>query len=797
MQTIDPTLAAFNQTMVGAKPAAPAITQPTSAATGGNANASEFGNTVNTPTGPTYVAQPNAPATNTGAGWTGQDGIQYGSNGLPLSSSSNSQSAGGQPQTEDQIYGNYVNQGQSIIDQINNATQAQIQAANSQIDQTSATAQQNQNAVAAITGGFGSSSAAGATQVSATANSQKQTADSQIRAQQSQQVSQYLQSLQTAAENQANFEVQNYPEYDAQVQQNKQQLQTAATSTLQGLAKMGVSVQSLQQQAAAGNTNAQTTLQNLMTAYGGDQNALNAASAMATPVPNVVQSFTNGSTFNQIVRDPSTNAISVQSFDLGMSIPTGWTSNKVSTNTLMMQDPNNPGNTVIYTTNPLTGEVQVTGTGTGQALASQYGGSSGASDSSGSSQNASSTGVGTGAANISSILGVDPTMPFSDVSQNVGIGSIVSAITQNEGGSPSGVKNNPGNVKYAGLPGQVDSGVKATDGGTFASYKTPDEGTQAIASVLTDIAQKQGPDATLSSVVGTYTGTGAQQPDGTGSNGLPTSEYGLLSNVQGFDPTGKNSDQPTGIDSAAFNYLKEYLTQGKTPTAASVGVSTRAGSGALFNTISNRASDVYYQATGQQLPDLNVLTANKKLLTGNNSILNNLSLQENTIKANSDLYQKNITAANINDNAPAINNVINGFLNYWQGNPDVASQVAQSSTLSNELGSLLALKNASGTTVHDKLESAGLINKDSSAAQEAAVVNTLMQEAQNGRTAIGKANADIYQQIDPLGLQPSNPINQPGYQEMTAGGATNNYDGTWTLNGNTVKVNKDGTVSPV
>lgn len=691
-----------------------------------------------------------------------------------------------QPQSEDEVYSNYVTQGQSIIDQINAAAQAQIAAANQNID---VGASKEQGAAGLLSSGSVAASYSNA--VGSDAASKKNTADTAISAQAAQNVSTYLQNLQSAAQGQANYEQTTA---FSQGQTYDQYLKTTAATTLQGLAKEGVTVDSL-----ANNQSplAQQTYQTLLQAYGGDENALKAAAALATPVPTVVQSFTNGSTYNQVVRDPNTNAVSVQSFDLGMQIPTGWTSNKVSTNTLLMQDPNNPGNTVIYTANnPLTGDVQVTGTGTGTAIASQYKNTQSSGGSSSSSTPPANTGAGTASTTVSSILGVDPTTSFQEVVAGNGLGSLTAAMIQNEGGSSAGVVNNPGNVKYVGAPGQTDSGVKATDGGTFASYATPAAGQQAIASTLNSIAAKQ-QNPTLQSVVDTYTNTGSSSTqNGVGTNGLPTAEYGLLSNVQGFDPSGKNSSAPAGIDTAAMNYLKEYLTQGKTPTAASVGVSTRTGSGALFNTIEQRAADVYYQATGQAMPDLNTLNANKKLLTGNNSILNTLNLQEKTISANSDLLLKNLNGNNINQAAPVINGIIDSVKNSL-GDPNVAQYLAQNATISNELGSLLALKNATGTTVHDKLESAGIIDKNDNADQIAAKVKVLMQEAENGRRAIGQASADLYQQIDPLGINPQNPANAPGYQELTSAGFTPNYDGTYEApDGTTYKVDAQGNVTP-
>lgn len=672
-----------------------------------------------------------------------------------------------QPKTEDDIYGGYLKQGQSVLDAINASTQAQIAAANSKIDQNASQQQQNANGLAAITGNFGSASIGNSSAIGNKATQDKQTSTNQINAQSQQELATYLQNLQTAAQGQSNYEQstaftqgQTYDTY----------LKTTANSTLQGLAKSGVSLQTLQTQAQQGNPVAQQTMQTLLQAYGNDPNALSAAAALAVPPANVVQSWTQGSTYNQIVRDPNTNAISVQSFDLGITVPTGWTANKVSTTTTVMQDPNNPANTIIYATDPFTGGVTVTGTGTGSAIADQANQSQ--STSTTPTPTTSPTGGGTASTTVSSVLGVDPSTPLSDVVTKSGIGSVVAAMLKNEGGSPAGVTNNPGNVKYTGAPGQTDSGVKATDGGTFASYPTAQAGQKAVADLITSAASGQsstyGTAPTLQDFVDKYTNTGSTSTPTTGTNGLPTAQYGLLANVAGFNPT------KPGVDADAMQYLNTYLTQGKIPVPTDVGLSSRAGTVGVFTDVKQRADDVYFKATGQHLPDVDILKSNKKLVEGNNALLNSLKVQEQTIKSNSDLMQGNITAANINQNAPIVNNVIDGIQNAL-GNPDVASYLAQNSTLSNELGSLLALKNASGTTVHDKLISADLIAPSASAAQEAKVVNTLMQEAQYAHGAIGQANFNLYQQIDPLGINPQNPVNQPS--AFTApDGSTVNFD---------------------
>ena len=533
-------------------------------------------------------------------------------------------------------------------------------------------------------------------------------------------------------------------------------MQSNALATIKGIAESGITsgsdLQSKNPQAYSA----------LLQYYNGDPNALNSALVMNQPTDKIIQSWANGSQYYQLVTDPITGKPKVQTMDLGVNVPPNYQATKVNTTTTFFQDSSNPSNTLTITSNPFTGGATYSGTGDGATLANQYNQQSASSTTTnptgdGTSTTTDNSGPGTASTTVSSILGVDPTTPLSDVISTVGVQPLVSAMIQNEGSSPAGVKNNPGNVKFTGASGQTDSGVKASDGGTFASYASPQDGQKAIADLITSAASGQSPAygaaPTLQSFVGKYTNTGTSAPS-TGSNGLPTGEYGLLSNVQGFNPT------VPGVDQSALNYLKEYLTQGKTPSAASVGISTRTGSGAMFNTVAQRADDVYFQATGQHLPDANILSSNKKLISGNNSILNNLSLQEGTISANAGLLINKVDAANLNTQAPTINKVIDSVKNSL-GNVDTASLLAQSSTLQNELGSLLALKNATGTTVHDKLESAGLIDSSYNADQIASVVNTLMQEATNSHAAITTANGKLYAEIDPLQLDPQNPLSNP------------------------------------
>ena len=102
-----------------------------------------------------------------------------------------------------------------------------------------------------------------------------------------------------------------------------------------------------------------------------------------------------------------------------------------------------------------------------------------------------------------------------DIVNTQGTDLLVNNIIKHEGGSPQGVMNNPGNIKFTGAPGQTDSGVKAVDGGTFASYESPESGRQAISDLIIRAANGQSPaygqNPTLQSFLDTYTGKSARQ----------------------------------------------------------------------------------------------------------------------------------------------------------------------------------------------------------------------------------------------------------------------------------------------
>lgn len=117
---------------------------------------------------------------------------------------------------------------------------------------------------------------------------------------------------------------------------------------------------------------------------------------------------------------------------------------------------------------------------------------------------------GTATSAISQITGYAPNASLSQVSPT----ALASAIVQNEGSSPQGVVNNPGNIKFAGLPGQTNSGVLATDGGTFASYATAQAGQQAITANIQS-AMQNNPNQTLGSFIDRYTNTAPNSQQST------------------------------------------------------------------------------------------------------------------------------------------------------------------------------------------------------------------------------------------------------------------------------------------
>jgi hypothetical protein len=234
-------------------------------------------------------------------------------------------------------------------------------------------------------------------------------------------------------------------------------------------------------------------------------------------------------------------------------------------------------------------------------------------------------------------------------------------------------------------------------------------------------------------------------------------QYGLLGNTD-FNPTNT-------LDKRANQYLDAYIKSGNEPSARTLGL----GSKVNMSTIAQRANNLYFAATGQPLPNPQIIQTYQALLKNNNQLANNLAIQEKTVSANIDLSLANMTKANINSSKFApLNDFINK-VNLMLSDPATSQMIAQNTTIQNELGSLLAVKNASGTTVYDKLSSAGIISSGDTKEQIQTKIKALLAEASNFKTSIDSANADIYKQIDPLMTNPNNPL-RAKYQAAVAAG---------------------------
>lgn len=688
------------------------------------------------------------------------DGTPFNANATPQAEATNESNVEANilnptpPRSEDQIYQDLLGQSSNLLSTIQQEFDAATTSVVTADTQAGNIAMQNTNAASAASGLLGSSAAAGnaaMTGANTAANITKDTAA--ITAQRAQAVAGILQNLTSLAQSQSNTEATRYDTESQNALSLSGQLKQQTLQSIQGLASHGINWQTF-----STDPTYTDAYNHLVQTFGA--NEAQGMFMMSTPAANIIQSqiSPDGSTYYQVSQVPG-SAPQMTSYKLPSAIPPGWTSVKIGTTGVMFYNPADPSQNITYTTNPFTGEITPGGSATAPDTSTQ----NTTTTSLGTNGN---TGASTASTTVSSILGVDPTTSLSDVVQNSGIGAIVAALVKNEGGSPTGVKNNPGNVKYTGADGQTDSGVKATDGGTFASYATPQAGESAIASLVQGAASgtisDYGTNPTVQDFVNKYTGNAS-----TSQNGLDPAEYGKLASVPGFDPS------KPGLDQAAFNWIKSYLSTGAIPTSSR--------SMTLYGTIQevqSRAQDAYFKATGQNLPNATTLKTNLGLVSNNNQLLNNLSIQEGTISKNFGLNLENLNANNVNQAAPVINKLVDAVAQA-AGNTSVAQYLSQNKTIQQELGSLLAVKNASGTTVADKLAAGDLLPSDLSADQQKIILQTLIKEANNQKQVIGQTNEGIYQKTDPLGLDPQNPANQPGYQQFTSIGFTNNYDGTW------------------
>ena len=208
--------------------------------------------------------------------------------------------------------------------------------------------------------------------------------------------------------------------------------------------------------------------------------------------------------------------------------------------------------------------------------------------------------------NIASKLSVDPSTPFSTVVSKLGAQTVWAAVTSNEGGSPAGVVNNPSNIKFNNLPGQIDSGVKASDGGTYASYATLQAGQQAGIDLVNAIAggnTSYGASSSFGDVINRWTGTSTAETTGT------TDTTGSTTDTTGTQNTSTpDFSTAAGRSAAAAAAVKSNMGPGNFALAGSNAIY----GGSLQDTINKVNEDIKKQFGIGDLEDqLNTLKNEK------------------------------------------------------------------------------------------------------------------------------------------------------------------------------------------
>lgn len=294
--------------------------------------------------------------------------------------------------------------------------------------------------------------------------------------------------------------------------------------------------------------------------------------------------------------------------------------------------------------------------------------------------------------------GVDPKLMIALMQQDSSLGT-----------AGLGAKtNNPGNV------GNDDAGNKV-------NFKTVDEGVDAVAKWLSKHK--------------------VAEP-------VSYAQYGLLANTS-FDPN-------NSVDKSAEAYLNYYMKNATFPTSYALGMGRSDKATAKFNNASARANDLYFEATGNSLPDVNVLKGNKALIVANNKILNNQAILSDTIEKNFNLAIEGEITNNVNKNATIVNKILNPVY-LALGDPATAQALVSNGTITQEFANLISIRNASGTTVADKYMADELIQFGTSVEAQKGIVERLKAEAMNIHSALQDQNKKLYQTIDPLQQSPENP----------------------------------------
>lgn len=313
--------------------------------------------------------------------------------------------------------------------------------------------------------------------------------------------------------------------------------------------------------------------------------------------------------------------------------------------------------------------------------------------------------------------------------------SMLIAMTMNESvngtSTVASSNNNLAGITWTGSQSQVAQGMTkgsarpASEGGNYAKFPDMQSGLNALAQNL------------------------------AGRKVTPPSfnEYGLLSTT---DINTKSQG-----DKMALSYLNQVLSGTNPPRT------TGSLAGQMQANAADRAASLYTQATGQPLPNPTILKGNLGLINANNKLLNSNVIQADTVDKNMNLAISGMKAGNINQSYTFVNSIVNS-VNQAIGDPATVQAMISNGTIGKELGNLLSIKNAGGTTVSDSDLGAKLIDKNAPVATQIASLQRLVAEAKNIHGAVQTQNYSLYAQTDPLMKDPSNPI-RPAAKAVISG----------------------------
>lgn len=409
------------------------------------------------------------------------------------------------PVSQDEAFNKYRQETQGLIDAINQSYTSQVNEVRRQTEASAVGA----GTEAAIGGGNGG---AGAARMRAEGDPKI----AQIEASRRSDLEKVNQGIIKSAEDYAKLSQERATTSATNAIAMKDKFKTDASSNIATLAKGGQNWEEYKQ-------NHPQEYQTLLQQLGGDANIADAIYANSIPKKDILSTTTSGSKAIVISQDPITGKTSAHTYDLGIDMPKNWTQQKIGTNSSLFYDPatfnpNDPSTFKMFSLDPLTG-LPVTSDGTQGTTPGATGPESQAIITS-----------------TSTMMGVKPedlSLPTSQAVANYGLANIVSGLIGQEGGSPKGVNNNPGNIKFVGLPGQTDSGVTATDGGTFASYASPQDGVKAVGELVTKAGDKP-----LSEFIASYKGLNIEPTK------LASPKSGSILSA-------------TGISTPVFNYLTQ------------------------------------------------------------------------------------------------------------------------------------------------------------------------------------------------------------------------------------------------